>query len=147
VRTYSPKPGDVTREWHVIDATDVVLGRLAVQAATLLRGKHKPTYAPHLDTGDFVVIVNADKVALSGSKRETKLVYRHSGHPGGLTATPYGELLAKDPRKAVEKAVWGMLPKNRLSRQLLKKLKVYAGPAHPHAAQKPQPFEIRQIAQ
>jgi large subunit ribosomal protein L13 len=147
VRTYSPKPGDITREWHVIDATDVVLGRLAVQAATLLRGKHKPTYAPHLDTGDFVVIVNADKVALSGTKRETKLAYRHSGHPGGLSATPYGELLAKDPRKAVEKAVWGMLPKNRLSRQLLKKLKVYAGPAHPHAAQKPQPFEITQIAQ
>jgi large subunit ribosomal protein L13 len=147
VRTYSPKPGDLTREWHVIDATDVVLGRLAVQAATLLRGKHKPTYAPHLDTGDFVVIVNADKIALSSNKRETKLAYRHSGHPGGLTATPYGELLEKDPRKAVEKAVWGMLPKNRLSRQLLKKLKVYAGPAHPHAAQKPQPFEITQIAQ
>jgi len=147
VRTYSPKPGDLTREWHVIDATDVVLGRLAVQAATLLRGKHKPTYAPHLDTGDFVVIINADKIALSGNKREAKLAYRHSGHPGGLSATPYGELLAKDPRKAVEKAVWGMLPKNRLSRQLLKKLKVYAGPSHPHAAQKPQPFEITQLAQ
>jgi large subunit ribosomal protein L13 len=147
VRTYSPKPGDLTREWHVIDATDVVLGRLAVQAATLLRGKHKPTYAPHLDTGDFVVIINADKIALSGNKRETKLAYRHSGHPGGLSATPYGELLEKDPRKAVEKAVWGMLPKNRLSRQLLKKLKVYAGPSHPHAAQKPQPFEITQLAQ
>jgi large subunit ribosomal protein L13 len=147
VRTYSPKPGDVTREWHVIDATDVVLGRLAVQAATLLRGKHKPTYAPHLDTGDFVVIVNADKVALSGNKRDNKLAYRHSGYPGGLSAVPYGELLAKDPRRAVEKAVWGMLPKNRLSRQLLKKLKVYAGPSHPHAAQKPQPFEITQLAQ
>jgi large subunit ribosomal protein L13 len=147
VRTYSPKPGDLTREWHVIDATDVVLGRLAVQAATLLRGKHKPTYAPHLDTGDFVVIVNADKVALSGNKRETKVAYRHSGFPGGLSATSYGELLQKDPRKAVEKAVWGMLPKNRLSRQLLKKLKVYAGPSHPHAAQKPQPFEITQLAQ
>jgi large subunit ribosomal protein L13 len=147
VRTYSPKPGDLTREWHVIDATDVVLGRLAVQAATLLRGKHKPTYAPHLDTGDFVVIINADKVALSGNKRQTKMAYRHSGHPGGLTATPYGELLEKDSRKAVEKAVWGMLPKNRLSRQLLKKLKVYAGPVHPHAAQKPQPFAITQIAQ
>jgi large subunit ribosomal protein L13 len=147
VRTYSPKPGDITREWHVIDATDVVLGRLAVQAATLLRGKHKPTYAPHLDTGDFVVIINADKIALSGNKRQTKLAYRHSGHPGGLSATPYGELLDKDPRKAVEKAVWGMLPKNRLSRQLLKKLKVYAGSSHPHAAQKPQPFEITQLAQ
>ena len=147
MRTYSPKPGDITREWHVIDATDVVLGRLAVQAATLLRGKHKPTYAPHMDTGDFVIIINADKVALSGNKRETKMAYRHSGHPGGLTATAYGDLLDKDPRKAVEKAVWGMLPKNRLSRQLLKKLKVYGGPDHPHTAQKPQPFEITQIAQ
>jgi large subunit ribosomal protein L13 len=147
VRTYSPKPGDITREWHVIDATDVVLGRLAVQAATLLRGKHKPTYAPHMDTGDFVIIVNADKVSLSGNKREAKMAYHHSGHPGGLTATAYGDLLEKDPRKAVEKAVWGMLPKNRLSRQLLKKLKVYGGPDHPHTAQKPQPFEITQIAQ
>lgn len=147
VRTYSPKPGDITREWHVIDATDVVLGRLAVSAATLLRGKHKPTYAPHMDTGDFVIIVNADKVALSGNKREDKLAYRHSGRPGGLTATAYGDLLDKDPRKAVEKAVWGMLPKNRLSRQQLRKLKVYGGPDHPHTAQKPQPFEITQIAQ
>jgi large subunit ribosomal protein L13 len=147
VRTYSPKPGELNREWHVIDATDVVLGRLAVQAATLLRGKHKPTYAPHLDTGDFVVIINADKIALSGTKRETKMAYRHSGHPGGLSAVAYGELLDRDPRKAVERAVWGMLPKNRLSRQLLKKLKVYAGPVHPHAAQKPQPFEITQLAQ
>ena len=147
MRTYSPKPGDLTREWHVIDATDVVLGRLAVQVATLLRGKHKPTYAPHVDTGDFVVVINADKIALSGNKRDAKMAYRHSGHPGGLSATPYGELLDKDPRKAVERAVWGMLPKNRLSRQLLKKLKVYAGPSHPHAAQKPQPFEITQLAQ
>ena len=147
MRTYSPTPGDVTREWHVIDATDVVLGRLAVQAATLLRGKHKPTFAPHVDTGDFVIIVNADKVALTGNKRETKLAYRHSGYPGGLSATSYADLLTKDPRRAVEKAVWGMLPKNRLSRQLLKKLKVYAGPNHPHAAQQPQPFTITQIAQ
>jgi large subunit ribosomal protein L13 len=147
VRTYSPKPGDVTREWHVIDATDVVLGRLAVQAATLLRGKHKPIFAPHMDVGDFVIIVNADKVALSGNKRETKMAYRHSGFPGGLTTTAYGDLLDKDPRKAIEKAVWGMLPKNRLSRQLLKKLKVYSGPHHPHAAQKPQAFQITQVAQ
>ena len=137
MRTYSPKPGDVQRQWHVIDATDVVLGRLAVQAATLLRGKHKPTYAPHVDTGDFVVVVNAGKVALTGDKRETKLAYRHSGYPGGLRSITVGELLDKDPRKAVEKAVWGMLPKNKLSRQLLKKLKVYAGPEHPHAAQQP----------
>jgi large subunit ribosomal protein L13 len=147
VRTYSPKPADVTREWHVIDATDVVLGRLAVQIATLLRGKHKPTFAPHVDGGDFVVVVNASKIALSGNKRTDKLAYRHSGHPGGLTATPVGEILEKDPRKAVEKAVWGMLPKNRLSRQLLGKLKVYAGPEHPHTAQQPKPFEITQIAQ
>ena len=147
MRTYSPKPGDVTREWHVIDATDVVLGRLAVQSATLLRGKHKPMYAPHVDTGDFVVIINADKVALSGNKRETKLAHRHSGYPGGLTSTRYGDLLDKDPRKAIEKAVWGMLPKNRIGRQMLKKLKVYSGPHHPHTAQQPQTFDIVQIAQ
>jgi large subunit ribosomal protein L13 len=147
VRTYSPKPSDITREWHVIDATDVVLGRLAVQSATLLRGKHKPIFAPHMDVGDFVIIINADKVSLSGNKRETKMAYRHSGYPGGLTTTAFGDLLDKDPRKAIEKAVWGMLPKNRLSRQLLKKLKVYAGPNHPHAAQKPQAFQITQVAQ
>jgi large subunit ribosomal protein L13 len=147
VRTYTPKAGDVQREWHVIDATDVVLGRLAVQAATLLRGKHKPTYAPHIDTGDFVIIVNASKVALSGNKRDARMAYHHSGYPGGLSATPIGELLAKRPRKAIEKAVWGMLPKNRLSRQTLKKLKVYAGPDHPHQAQQPKPFEISQVAQ
>ncbi len=147
MRTYTPKAGDVQREWHVIDATDVVLGRLAVQAATLLRGKHKPTYAPHIDTGDFVIIVNASKVALSGNKRDAKMAYHHSGYPGGLSATPIGELLAKRPRKAIEKAVWGMLPKNRLSRQTLKKLKVYAGPDHPHQAQQPKPFEISQVAQ
>ena len=147
MRTYSPKPGDVTHEWHVIDATDVVLGRLAVQTATLLRGKHKTMYAPHVDTGDFVIIINADKVALTGTKRETKLAYRHSGYPGGLTATAFGDLLDKDPRRAIEKAVWGMLPKNRLGRQMLKKLKVYGGPDHPHTAQKPQSFEVVQIAQ
>jgi large subunit ribosomal protein L13 len=147
VSTYSPKPGDVTKAWHLIDATDVVLGRLAVQTATLLRGKHKPMFAPHVDTGDFVIIVNAEKVALTGSKRDTKVAYRHSGYPGGLSSMSYAHLLDKDPRRAIEKAVWGMLPKNRLSRQLLKKLKVYAGPHHPHAAQQPQPFEITQIAQ
>jgi large subunit ribosomal protein L13 len=147
VRTYSPKPGDVTRQWHVIDAEDVVLGRLAVAAATLLRGKHKPIYAPHVDTGDFVIIVNAEKVALSGDKATTKMAYRHSGYPGGLSATPIGVLLEKDARKAVEKAVWGMLPKNRLGRQILKKLKVYSGPHHPHQAQKAVPFEISQISQ
>jgi large subunit ribosomal protein L13 len=142
VRTYSPKPGDVTREWHVIDAEDVILGRLAVTAANLLRGKHKPIFAPHVDTGDFVIIVNAEKVALSGDKKTTKMAYRHSGYPGGLTATPMGELLEKDSRKAVEKAVWGMLPKNRLGRQMIKKLKVYAGPEHPHKAQQPTPLAL-----
>ena len=147
MRTYSPKPADIQREWHVIDATDVVLGRLAVQAATLLRGKHKPIYAPHLDTGHFVIIVNADKVALSGNKATAKVAYRHSGYPGGLSATAYGELLEKNPRRAVERAVWGMLPKNRLGRQMLKKLKVYAGPEHPHQAQKAKPFEITQVSQ
>ena len=147
MRTYSPKPGDVQRQWHVIDATDVVLGRLATQAATLLRGKHKPTYAPHIDTGDFVIVVNAGKVALTGNKRSTKIAYRHSGRPGGLRAMSYEELLAKHPRRAVEKAVKGMLPHNSLGRQMLSKLKVYAGPEHPHQAQQPVPFEITQVAQ
>ncbi len=147
LRTYSPKPGDIQRDWYVIDATDIVLGRLAVTTANLLRGKHKPTFAPHVDGGDFVIIVNAEKVALSGNKKTTKMAYRHSGYPGGLTATPIGELLDKDARKAVEKAVWGMLPKNRLGRQMLKKLKVYSGPEHPHAAQQAKPFEITQISQ
>ncbi len=147
MRTYSPKPGDIQREWFVIDATDVRLGRLAVQVANLLRGKHKAMFAPHVDTGDFVIIINADKVSVSGNKRVTKLAYRHSGYPGGLTATPFGELLDKDPRKAIEKAVWGMLPKNKLGRQILKKLKVYAGPNHPHTAQQAKPFEISQVSQ
>ncbi|WP_298131101.1 50S ribosomal protein L13 [Micropruina sp.] len=145
--TYSPKSGEITRNWHVIDASDVVLGRLAVTAATLLRGKHKAQFAPHVDTGDFVVVVNASKIALTGNKRTAKLAHRHSGRPGGLKSVPYGELLDKDPRAAVERAVWGMLPKNKLSRQLLSKLKVYAGPEHPHAAQQPQPYQITQIAQ
>jgi large subunit ribosomal protein L13 len=147
VRTYSPRPGDITRQWYVIDAEDVVLGRLAVTVANLLRGKHKPIFAPHVDTGDFVIVVNAEKVALSGDKLTKKMAYRHSGYPGGLTATPIGVVLEKDARKAVEKAVWGMLPKNRLGRQILKKLKVYAGPEHPHAAQKAKPFEIKQVSQ
>jgi large subunit ribosomal protein L13 len=147
VRTYSPKPGDISREWLVIDATDVILGRLAVQTANLLRGKHKPIFAPHVDTGDFVIIVNAEKVALSGDKKTTKMAYRHSGYPGGLSSTPIGEILEKDARKAIEKAVWGMLPKNKLGRQMLKKLKVYSGPNHPHQAQQATPFEIAQISQ
>ena len=147
MRTYSPKSGDVQRQWHVIDATDVVLGRLASQVATLLRGKHKPIYAPHVDTGDFVIVINADKVALTGNKREAKMAYRHSGYPGGLRATPYAVLLEKHPEKAVEKAIKGMLPHTSLGRNMLKKLKVYAGPEHPHQAQSPKPYEITQVAQ
>ena len=147
MRTYTPKPADIERRWHVIDATDVVLGRLATQAATLLRGKHKAIYAPHIDTGDFVIIINADKVALTGSKREQKKAYRHSGYPGGLRAVGYTELLENNPERAVEKAVRGMIPKNTLGRQQLSKLKVYRGPEHPHAAQKPVPFTISQVAQ
>ena len=147
MRTYSPKAGELTHEWYVIDATDVVLGRLASQAATLLRGKHKPTFAPHVDTGDFVIIINADKVALTGNKLKQKHAYHHSGYPGGLKATSYAELLESDPRRAVEKAVKGMLPHNKLGRQVIKKLKVYSGPTHPHAAQQPQPYEISQVAQ
>ena len=147
MRTYTPKPGDVERTWHVIDATDVVLGRLATQVATLLRGKHKATYAPHVDNGDFVIVINADKVALTGNKRATKLAYRHSGYPGGLRSVTYAELLDKRPDRAIEKAVRGMLPKNSLAAQQLSKLKVYTGSEHPHAAQQPQPFEITQVAQ
>lgn len=147
MRTYTPKAGDVEATWHVIDATDVVLGRLATQAAVLLRGKHKATFAPHVDSGDFVIVINAEKVALTGNKRTSKLAYRHSGYPGGLRATPIGELLAKRPERVIEQAVRGMLPKTTLGRAQLRKLKVYAGPEHPHTAQKPQPFEISQVAQ
>ncbi|PZS16744.1 MAG: 50S ribosomal protein L13 [Pseudonocardiales bacterium] len=144
--TYTPKPGEIERHWHVIDANDVVLGRLASSAARLLRGKHKPEFALHVDTGDFVVIVNAAKVAVSGAKRD-EFRYRHSGYPGGLSRRTVGELLESKPQRVVELAVKGMLPKTTLGRAQLKKLKVYAGPEHPHAAQKPQPFEIKQVAQ
>ena len=147
MRTYSPKPGDVTKNWYVIDATDVVLGRLASQAASLLRGKHKATFAPHVDGGDFVIVINAEKVALSGAKLTDKMVYRHSGFPGGLTALPIGELLEKNPRKVIENAVKGMLPKTKLGAAQLKHLKVYAGAEHPHTAQQPEIFEISQVAQ
>ena len=146
-RTFSPKPADVQREWLVIDATDVVLGRLAAHAAALLRGKHKTTFAPHMDMGDHVVIVNADKVVLTGSKLTQKMDYRHSGYPGGLTATSYQDLMEKNPVRAVEKAIRGMLPKNTLGREQMSKLKVYTGGEHPHQAQQPKPFSIDQIAQ
>jgi large subunit ribosomal protein L13 len=147
VRTFSPKAADVQRQWHVIDASDIVLGRLASQAAILLRGKHKAIFAPHVDTGDFVIIVNAAKVALTGNKLADKRAYRHSGYPGGLRAVAYSDLMEKSPERAVTKAVKGMLPKNSLGRQMLSKLKVYAGPEHPHQAQKPIPYEITQISQ
>jgi large subunit ribosomal protein L13 len=146
-RTYSPKASEIQHDWVVIDATDIVLGRLAAHAAALLRGKHKATFAPHLDSGDFVIIVNADKVALTGSKRDEKIAYRHSGYPGGLTATKYSELLEKQPERTVEKSIRGMLPKNSLGRAQIKKLKVYAGPEHPHAAQQPTPYTLTQVAQ
>ena len=147
MRTYTPKPAEVERQWLIIDATDVVLGRLASQTAILLRGKHKPTFAPHVDGGDFVIIINADKVALTGNKLVQKKAYHHSGFPGGLRATSYMDLLAKHPTKAVEKAIRGMRPKGTLARQQLTKLKVYAGDVHPHQSQKPVPFEISQVAQ
>jgi large subunit ribosomal protein L13 len=147
VRTFQPKAGQIERQWHVIDATDVVLGRLASQTARLLRGKHKAIFAPHVDTGDFVIIVNAGKVSLSGNKREQKVAYRHSGFPGGLSETPYSKLMDERPEKVVEKAIQGMLPHNSLGRQMANKLKVYAGPEHPHRAQNPVPYEITQVAQ
>ncbi|MFC7581113.1 50S ribosomal protein L13 [Schaalia naturae] len=147
MRTYSPKPGDADKKWYVIDATDVVLGRLAAQVAVLLRGKHKPTFAPHMDQGDYVIVINADKVVLTGKKLDQKMAYRHSGRPGGLKAVSYRDLLATRPERAVEKAVRGMLPHNTIGRQQLTKLHVYAGSVHPHAGQQPIPFELTQIAQ
>ncbi len=146
-RTFTPKAGEIQREWLVIDATDVVLGRLASHAAALLRGKYKATFAPHVDSGDHVIIINADKVALTGQKLEKKMAYRHSGYPGGLKAVTYSELLEKNPVRAVEKAIRGMLPKNSLGRQQLSKLKVYVGAEHPHAAQQPKTYTLDQVAQ
>ena len=146
MRTYTPK-GEIARDWVVIDATDVVLGRLATHAAAILRGKHKPTFAQHVDTGDFVIVVNADKVALTGQKLAQKRAYRHSGYPGGLRSESYVEMLEKHPTRAVEKAIRGMLPKNSLGRDQFRKLKVYAGAEHPHAAQQPKPYVFDQVAQ
>jgi large subunit ribosomal protein L13 len=141
-RTYSPRPGHITRTWYVADAEGQVLGRFAAQVARILRGKHKPMFAPHMDTGDFVIVVNADKIVLTGNKQAQKHAYRHSGYPGGLRAVPYTDLLRDHPTRAVEKAVKGMLPHNRLGRQMYGKLKVYAGPTHPHAAQQPLPLDL-----
>ena len=142
MRTFSPKPSDIQRAWHVVDADGLVLGRLASEMARVLRGKHKPVFAPHLDTGDHVVVVNAAKVVLTSDKAEKKLAYRHSGFPGGLKHRSYADLLARRPEEVVRGAVRGMLPKGPLGRQQLKKLKVYAGPAHPHEAQQPQPLDL-----
>ena len=142
MRTYSPKASELTHNWFVIDATDVVLGRLAAQAAALLRGKHKPTFAAHMDNGDFVVIINADKVRLTGKKLVQKVYFRHSGYLGGDKYTKAGDMLAKNPVRMVELAVRGMVPHNRLGSQIIKKLHVYAGSEHPHAAQKPEDLTI-----
>jgi large subunit ribosomal protein L13 len=138
LRTYSPKPTDIQRAWHVIDADGLVLGRLCTEVARLLRGKHKPMFAPHMDTGDHVVIVNAAKVVMTSDKAGKKLAYRHSGYPGGLTSESYAAQLVTKPEEVVRRAVKGMLPKGTLGGQMLKKLKVHAGPNHPHSAQKPQ---------
>jgi large subunit ribosomal protein L13 len=138
MKTYSPKPRDIERRWYVLDASGAILGRLATQAATILRGKHKPIFAPHADTGDHVIVINAKDVTLSGGKENKKIAYHHSGYPGGLTETVYSRLLARKPAFAVEKAIKGMLPHNRLGRQMASKLRVYAGADHRHEAQKPQ---------
>jgi large subunit ribosomal protein L13 len=142
MKTYSPKPADIERRWYVVDASGQVLGRLASEVAAILRGKHKPIYSPHMDTGDHVIVLNADKIELTGQKAEKKIAYRHSGYPGGLKATRYDRLLRERPIAAIEKAVRGMLPHNRLGRQLIKKLHVVAGPEHPHRAQQPTPLGV-----
>lgn len=145
MKTYSPRPRDIERRWYVIDASGAVLGRLASEVAAILRGKHKPIYAPHMDTGDHVIVVNAEAVRLTGGKEETKVAYHHSGYPGGLTETKYARLLTEKPVFMVEKAIRGMLPKNRLGRAMVRKLQVYAGPEHPHQAQKPEPLALGQV--
>jgi large subunit ribosomal protein L13 len=141
-KTYSPKASEVERRWHVVDAEGIPLGRLSTTVARLLTGKHKPTYAPHVDTGDFVIVVNAEKTLLTGRKEEQKVYYRHSGRPGNLKEETAGELRQRRPTRLVELAVRGMLPRNRLGRRQLRKLKVYAGPDHPHQAQQPEPFNV-----
>ena len=142
MRTYSPKASEIEHEWYVVDAEGLTLGRMATEVARVLRGKHKPTFSPHIDTGDHVIIVNASKVVLSAGKAEKKMVYRHTGYPGGIRSNTYAEELDATPDDAVRRTVRGMLPKNRLGRQMLKKLKVYAGPEHPHSAQKPQALDL-----
>ena len=142
MKTYYAKPNEVEREWVLIDATDQILGRVAAKAAHILKGKHKPQYTPHVDTGDFVIIVNADKIRVTGNKGTDKVYYRHTGHPGGLKSETFTEAMAKHPERVIEHAVKGMLPKNTLGRAMGKKLKVYAGPEHPHMAQKPREIKM-----
>lgn len=142
MKTYSPKASEIQRDWHVVDADGMTLGRMATEVARVLRGKHKPTFAPHMDTGDHVIVVNADKVVLTSNKAERKQVHRHSGYPGGLKSESYADLLKRRPAEAVRQSIVGMLPKNRLGRQQARKLKIYGGPTHPHAAQQPAPLDI-----
>ncbi len=142
MKTYSAKPGEIAREWYLVDAEGKTLGRLATQIAEILRGKRKPVYTPHADTGDFVVVVNAEKIAVTGNKLDEKMYYRHSGYPGGIKSRPLREQLERQPAEVLRKAVKGMLPKNRLARQQLGKLKIYAGPEHPHEAQAPKSLEV-----
>jgi len=141
-KTFSPRPEDIDREWWVVDATGLPLGRMASEVAKVLRGKHKPTFAPHMDMGDYVIVVNASQIAVTGAKVDDKRYYHHSGYPGGLTERSFGELLEKFPERVIEKAVRGMLPKNRIGRKMFKKLKVYSGAEHAHAGQAPQPLTI-----
>ncbi|NNE11973.1 MAG: 50S ribosomal protein L13 [Ilumatobacter sp.] len=143
MKTYTPKAGEITREWHVVDAEGLIIGRMATEVARLLRGKHKPTFSPHIDCGDHVIIVNADKVIMSGDKAERQMVYTHSGYPGGIKSESFAKLLGRKPADAVRRSIKGMLPKGSLGRQQMTKLKVYAGPDHPHQAQAPKPFEIK----
>ena len=142
MNTYTPKKSEIERTWHLVDAEGLVLGRMATEIATILRGKHKATYAPHIDTGDHVIVINADKVVLTSGKAQRKMVYRHTGFPGGIRSDTYGELLSKKQAEIVRQSIRGMVPKNRLGRQQMSKLQVYAGPTHPHQAQKPVPLEI-----
>ena len=142
MKTYSAKPGEITREWYLVDAEGKTLGRLATRIADALRGKRKPQYTPHIDTGDFVIVVNAEKIHVTGDKLAQKVYWRHSGYPGGIKSRTLGEQLQRRPEEVIRKAVKGMLPRNRLARQQLRKLKVYAGPEHPHQAQQPTPMEI-----
>ena len=140
--TYSPKASEIQRDWHVIDADGLVLGRVATEAARILRGKHKPIFSPHIDTGDHVIIINADKIVLTAGKADKKLIHRHSGYPGGIRQRTFGDLMDRRPAEAVRRSIRGMLPKNRLGRAQISKLKIYAGPTHPHSAQKPQPLAL-----